>query len=745
MSVFPGAIDSDATLYVARDNIQTRLSSPMGVSDAAAVVVSAAGWAANMIATVDSEQMLVTGNPTGYSIPVQRAFGGTAAATHAAQSPFSNFVDAAYQSAAKSAIVAIETSLGVNLGNIGAGPTALSNAYNFAPIQPGGTLASGGSNQVVTLNPLPPGINPNERSISSIATSGAGAITGATNASPIVITQAAHGKATNDYVMVSGVGGNLAANGYWQITVVDGNNYQLNGSLGSAAYTSGGTAYVPPVVTVSSALPITANAFVTISYTNNSALNGVWPVRYINPTSFAVIGVGTGAFSAGGYASFDNYHYLYISGGTGTPEAVRIQGGSGNTIRVDTVYAHSGAWTVSSASSGITEAIKATGSKNGCTIVMPAGEIPLYARLVIGDGDAYSSVNIARSVSPALDQISLTGQGKGFGSGVNDYGTVLNYYGATYSGGAIEMKGVTNCTLARFKVNASRFSTGYCSTAMQLMGVNNCRFENLNIGNSSVASVRALDLNINDGQNTFINVDAIAQADNGIAFGLATDGFWVQGGGGVSQNTFIRCGAYGGINGGIGIYISAADNNTFIEVVTQAAATGVFFQQPVASQSTTPTAGTFPTENSFFNCPLMGGVGGAGGHAGTFGLNIFLPYPISDGEPPPPILGVIGMTTEGLWFGQPPGTYTGADVASAASITPTGSQFRITGTATVNTINLPFTGGGAYASWEGVITMVPMAAVPFSTAGNIANAFTATTGVPIIAVFIASSGKWYLK
>jgi len=68
-----------------------------------------------------------------------------------------------------------------------------------------------------------------------------GSITGATNATPIVITSTAHGLATGDYVDVSSVGGNTAANGFWPITVVDANSFSLNGSVGNGAYTSGGT------------------------------------------------------------------------------------------------------------------------------------------------------------------------------------------------------------------------------------------------------------------------------------------------------------------------------------------------------------------------------------------------------------------------------------------------------------------------------------------------------------------------
>lgn len=67
-------------------------------------------------------------------------------------------------------------------------------------------------------------------------------VSGATNASPIVITtSAAHGLATDDVVTIASVGGNTAANGTFKITKLTSTTFSLNGSTGNAAYTSGGT------------------------------------------------------------------------------------------------------------------------------------------------------------------------------------------------------------------------------------------------------------------------------------------------------------------------------------------------------------------------------------------------------------------------------------------------------------------------------------------------------------------------
>lgn len=83
------------------------------------------------------------------------------------------------------------------------------------------------------------------------ATTSAGvkAITGATNASPIAITATAHGFSNGDVVNILGVGGNLAANGIFQVSGAATNTFNLvnyfdgtTNTTGSAAYTSGGIA-----------------------------------------------------------------------------------------------------------------------------------------------------------------------------------------------------------------------------------------------------------------------------------------------------------------------------------------------------------------------------------------------------------------------------------------------------------------------------------------------------------------------
>jgi hypothetical protein len=79
-------------------------------------------------------------------------------------------------------------------------------------------------------------------------------VSGASNASPIQITTTgSHGLTTGDYVTITGILTNTAANGTFAITVVDGTNFTLDGSTGNGAYGGGGTVY-PHVITIQKAI-----------------------------------------------------------------------------------------------------------------------------------------------------------------------------------------------------------------------------------------------------------------------------------------------------------------------------------------------------------------------------------------------------------------------------------------------------------------------------------------------------------
>jgi hypothetical protein len=145
-------------------------------------------------------------------------------------------------------------------------------------------------------------------------------ISGATNASPIVITAVAHGFVSGELVTITGVLGNTAANGVWVITTdpAKPNEFSLFGSAGNAVYTSGGSATqvaradiditgasnASPIVITVANHPFQNNDNVNISgVVGNTAANGQFVVTRISDQSFSLNGsAGNGNYVSGGVA-----------------------------------------------------------------------------------------------------------------------------------------------------------------------------------------------------------------------------------------------------------------------------------------------------------------------------------------------------------------------------------------------------------------------------------------------------------
>jgi parallel beta-helix repeat protein len=116
-----------------------------------------------------------------------------------------------------------------------------------------------------------------------------------------------------------------------------------------------------------------------------TVINGFNDVRQFNFTAQAPGGTLTATVPAtitmrpcpAGVGGADVLHSLYISGGTGTAEAVTITGGtcvSGaaiGTLQFTPANSHSGAWTIASATAGIHEALSALGA--GGSAYCPSG------------------------------------------------------------------------------------------------------------------------------------------------------------------------------------------------------------------------------------------------------------------------------------------------------------------------------------------------------------------------------------
>jgi hypothetical protein len=72
------------------------------------------------------------------------------------------------------------------------------------------------------------------------AHSGPKTVTDATNATPIVVSCSGHGRTNREIVEITGAAGNTAANSRWKMANATDSTFELEGSSGSGAYTSGG-------------------------------------------------------------------------------------------------------------------------------------------------------------------------------------------------------------------------------------------------------------------------------------------------------------------------------------------------------------------------------------------------------------------------------------------------------------------------------------------------------------------------
>lgn len=127
------------------------------------------------------------------------------------------------------------------------------------------------------------------------------------------------------------------------------------------------------------------------------------------------------AFCPLGLNGTDSNHWLYISGGTGTAEAVLVNGGTctsglgaaGGTIQFAPANNHSGAWTVQSATSGLREAfVWAESQSKVPAVLIPSGTWPIYAPIYVQNNtDVLYGVGRTSSVLQVQSNFPLTASG----------------------------------------------------------------------------------------------------------------------------------------------------------------------------------------------------------------------------------------------------------------------------------------------------------------------------------------------
>ena len=222
----------------------------------------------------------------------------------------------------------------------------------------------------------------------------------------------------------------------------------------------------------------------------------------------------------------DVNHYLWISGGTGTAEAALITGGSGvagqpsGQIIITCANAHSGAWTIQTASAGIQEAIVANA---GGSVQIPAGFNVIHAPITVD--------------LPGVQAVAIVGLGVGI-----SYIARSQEYTA---GNIIQSLGNRFCSLT--VANLSIYQGGYPGFSVMTSGagifisgqnaVDNTLY-NLSISNGWRA-VSLLSSSRVNGYNVEFIQDSAWSASFASDAGLTITG---DSGGNVFENFHVSCG-----------------------------------------------------------------------------------------------------------------------------------------------------------------------------------------------------------
>lgn len=117
-AAYPSAIVTDANLKIAVNGVSTLLTVAANISQTTMTISSCAGIVANVLITIDSEIMPVTGCSGTILAVGSRGFDSSTAAAHVAGSAIYAYVDAWHHNSLRVEMEAVETALGVSLANV---------------------------------------------------------------------------------------------------------------------------------------------------------------------------------------------------------------------------------------------------------------------------------------------------------------------------------------------------------------------------------------------------------------------------------------------------------------------------------------------------------------------------------------------------------------------------------------------------------------------------------------------------
>jgi hypothetical protein len=747
---YPGALDTDSSLRVTGDNVQSTLSVAMAISDSVAVVASPTGWQPNMIATVCDtsttvgsgtdratkctvwENMKVTA-VNGNVLTVTRGVDGTSARAHAAGKLIANLVNSGDREAMKDAIIAIETALGPNLGNIAnATPLIAASAYNFTPQQPGGSLIIG--NTPITLTPVPSGVNGTDTNHWLYISGGTG------TAEACKITGGAGTAGSGSGQIIINCAGTHS--GAWTIQSATGGVQEAI----QAAQTAGGGIVVAPkgITTMHAAAQIPSNVVLsghgqgatvlkaadgelarTPPWANGGAPGGYYCIVCVVASSTNVT-VRDLTVDENGASQV----YSYISGDIGAYNATdsiftrvavinRMKGGTGvgmgfygqspytananNTISDATVVGLPGCTYNTGGGAYYIEGhynrILNTYAFNTCDTAWVVAHCQFctvdnaYGDLGTGQQTSpmftlagmYNSITNSRCTSTGSNQVGSCFQ---VDNGINleTSGSILSELIAENCVHAYE---INNATFANHLVTDTTFANvtaRNCYTGLNINGnAHRTTLSSAHFYGMGYAGVSAVSASTNGLiENLTITNSHIDHSAKGILIqksgipdlikGLTITGNWI----GDSHGTPVAT---------HGVYLDSG------------LATNVIIKDNILTGA---TSGPFLFNNTWASAMI--------------GPNI-----------------TPDATSRLTYYSL------GAAVASASTINPTGPIFHVTGTTTINTINV----GAVAQAPTGCLTMIPDGVFATGTAGNIAIASTAVVGKALTMCYDSALAKWY--
>lgn len=164
--IYPGGVATDANLGVARNNVQTTITSSMTPTSTSFTVYSATGIVVNQMLSIGKSsprEIVWVCGVSGNTIQVGRStcpnvdgrgVDSSTAVQHLSGEPAQGMINAWYFNALSAEVKSIEANV-----NGGVAASALAQYFNFTAQAPGGSLIAGGVNQAITMAPCPLGVN----------------------------------------------------------------------------------------------------------------------------------------------------------------------------------------------------------------------------------------------------------------------------------------------------------------------------------------------------------------------------------------------------------------------------------------------------------------------------------------------------------------------------------------------------------------------------------------------------------